>query len=166
MQSTRALIGLGSNLGDRGRSLRSALAELEQTPGIVVRAVSSIHETRPEGGPAGQGDYLNAAAILETTLSPAGLLRVMLEIESRLGRTREIRFGPRTIDLDLLLFGGQVLDEPGLIVPHPRFRIRRFVLGPLAEIAAKDIDPVSRLTVAELLCELDRMEGSRPSPHP
>lgn len=166
MPSSRALIGLGSNLGDRPGYLRSALAELGQTPGITVTGISAFHETRPEGGPLGQGDYLNAAAILETMLSPAGLLRVMLGIESRLGRTRAIRFGARTIDLDIVLFGDQVLDEPGLVVPHPRFRARRFVLGPLAEIAPAMVDPVTGRTVAELLSELDRAEGHAPSPHP
>ncbi len=166
MRSSRALIALGSNLGDRRAFLEQAIEALAQTPGLVVRAVSSFHETRPEGGPKSQGDYLNAAAILETMLSPAGLLRVMLDVESRLGRTRELRFGPRTIDLDLVLFGDRILDEPGLIVPHPRFRERRFVLGPLAEIAPEDVDPASGRTVAELLRELDRAEAESASPHP
>ena len=166
MPSTRALIGLGSNLGDRAGHLRGALALLEKAPGVVVRAVSSFHETRPEGGPAGQGDYLNAAAALETTLSPGALLRVMLGIESQLGRTREVRFGPRTIDLDLLLFGDRILDEPGLIVPHPRFAARRFVLEPLAEIAPDHVDPVSGRSVAALLRVLDQTESEPITPSP
>ena len=166
MRSSRALIALGSNLGDRRAFLEQAIEALAQTPGLVVHAVSSFHETRPEGGPECQGDYLNAAAILETMLSPAGLLRVMLEIENRLGRTRELRFGPRTIDLDLVLFGDRILDEPGLIVPHPRFRDRRFVLGPLAEIAPEAVDPTSGRTVAELLRELDRAAAESASPQP
>jgi 2-amino-4-hydroxy-6-hydroxymethyldihydropteridine diphosphokinase len=154
-----ALIGLGSNLGDRKAALEAAIAALEMTPGVSVREVSSFHETEPVGGPAGQGRYLNAAAVLETTLEPLPLLRVLQEIESRSGRVRTVRWGARTLDLDLLLFDARVINTPELIVPHPRLAIRRFVLAPLAEVAPEAVDPVTKRTVGQLLADLDREPG-------
>lgn len=151
MPSTPALIALGSNLGDRSAVLDGAIAALRETPGIVVRSVSAYHETVPVGGPPGQGLYFNAAALLETTLPPRELLRRLQAIEHQFGRVRVVRWEERTLDLDLILFGGLVIDEPGLSVPHPRFAGRRFVLAPLAEIAPEAVDPVSGKTVAELL---------------
>src|ERR1019366_8390737 len=119
-----AYIGLGSNLGDRQALLDEAVARLRLRPGVEVLRVSSYHETEPVGGPAGQGQYLNAVACLLTTLDAAQLLRMLQTIETELGRVRAERFGPRTLDLDLLLFDAQIvqIDEPGceLIVPHPR----------------------------------------------
>jgi 2-amino-4-hydroxy-6-hydroxymethyldihydropteridine diphosphokinase len=157
--SSRALIGLGSNLGDRRAALDGAVSALAATPGIVVRNVSNYHETEPVGGPAGQGMFLNAAAALETTLDPFHLLDVLVEIEARLGRVRTVPWGERTLDLDLLLFGEEVIDTPRLTVPHPRFAARRFVLEPLAEIAPEAIDPVTKYTVAELLAKLGPPAG-------
>ncbi len=126
----RAYIGLGSNLGDREAALRAALALL----GEDVVAVSSFHETDPVGY-LDQPRFLNAAAALETELEPRPLLERLLEVERELGRTRDgPRFGPRTIDLDLLLYADRIVDEPGLVVPHPRLAERRFVLEPLAEL--------------------------------
>ncbi len=126
----RAFVGLGSNLGDREASLRGALELL----GEDVVAVSSFRETDPVGY-LDQPPFLNAAAALETGLAPRALLERLLEVERELGRTRDgPRFGPRTIDVDLLLYEDRVIDEPGLVVPHPRMAERRFVLEPLAEL--------------------------------
>jgi 2-amino-4-hydroxy-6-hydroxymethyldihydropteridine diphosphokinase len=147
---TRALIGLGSNLGDRKRTLDAAVAGLGETPGIVVHRVSKYYETAPVGGPEGQGNYLNAAAELETTLQPLELLHVLQSIEDRAGRVRSVRWGPRTLDLDLLLFGDRVIETDELQVPHPRMAGRRFVLEPLAEIAATAVDPITQRTIADL----------------
>jgi 3-oxoacyl-[acyl-carrier protein] reductase len=149
-----AYIALGSNLGDRRGFLDQALAALRTRPGIEVVYVSSYHETAPVGGPPGQGNYLNAAAELRTTLEPQELLRVLLDVEQTLGRERHERFGPRTIDLDLLLYGEVVCDEPDLIVPHPRMHERRFVLEPLAEIGDQVVHPVLKRTVRFLLEKL------------
>jgi 2-amino-4-hydroxy-6-hydroxymethyldihydropteridine diphosphokinase len=131
---TRAFVGLGSNLGDRERTLRAALDLLGQRPGVRVLRVSSFHETAPVGY-VDQPDFLNAAAEVETTLGARELLDELLGVERSLGRSRDgPRFGPRTIDLDLLLYGDAVVDEPGLTVPHPRLHERRFALEPLAEL--------------------------------
>jgi 2-amino-4-hydroxy-6-hydroxymethyldihydropteridine diphosphokinase len=158
--SSIAAIGLGSNLGDRRAALDGAIAALTTSPGVLVRSVSSYHETEPVGGPSGQGDYLNAAASLETMLDPFALLHVLQEIEARFGRVRTVRHGERTLDLDLLLFDDRIIDTPELVVPHPRYSERRFVLEPLAEVAPTAIDPVTKRTVAEMLADLDRQRGS------
>ena len=130
----RAYVGLGANLGDREGALRAALAALDATEGIDVVAVSTFRETDPVDY-LDQPRFLNAAAALDTTLAPRELLDALLEVERSLGRTREgPRFGPRTIDLDLLLYGDESFDEPGLTVPHPRLHGRAFVLEPLAEL--------------------------------
>jgi 2-amino-4-hydroxy-6-hydroxymethyldihydropteridine diphosphokinase len=129
-----AWVGLGSNLGDRRAFLRRAVAELEAEPQVEVQAVSSIRETEPVGY-LDQPRFLNAVARASTDLSARALLDRLLEIERRLGRTRAgPRFGPRTIDLDLLLYGAEEIAEPGLAVPHPRLHERAFVLEPLAEL--------------------------------
>jgi 2-amino-4-hydroxy-6-hydroxymethyldihydropteridine diphosphokinase len=150
-----ALLGLGSNLGDRRAALEGAIAALAATPGITVRRVSSFHETEPAGGPPGQGRYLNAAAVIETSLDALALLHVLQDVEARFGRIRTVRFGERTLDLDLLFFGDQIISTPELTVPHPRFSVRRFVLEPLAEVAPEQVDPVSQRTIAQLLGDLD-----------
>ncbi len=145
----RAHLGLGSNLGDREAALRSALELL----GEDVVAVSSFRETDPVGY-LDQPRFLNAAAALETELEPRALLERLLEVERELGRTRDgPRFGPRTIDLDLLLYGDRVIDEPGLVVPHPRLAERRFVLEPLAELDPDLVVP-GRGRVSDLLAWL------------
>ena len=140
--SATAYIALGSNLGDRRQFLEQALQLLRQAPVQIVR-VSSYHETAPVGGPPGQGAYLNAAAELETDLPPRDLLHLLLDIETRLGRIRQERFGPRTIDLDLLLYGDTNSDDAELMLPHPRMHERLFVLVPLAEIAPRARHPRS-----------------------
>jgi len=149
-----ALIGLGSNRGDRQAALEGAITALANTPGVVIQKVSSFHETQPVGGPPGQGMFLNAAAALETTLDPFQLLHLLEEIETRFGRVRTVLWGERTLDLDLLLFGDWIIDTPRLRVPHPRFTIRRFVLEPLVEIAPAAVDPVTRRTIAQILANL------------
>jgi 2-amino-4-hydroxy-6-hydroxymethyldihydropteridine diphosphokinase len=152
----RALIGLGSNLGDRRAILDGAVESLRTCPGVNPVGVSSYHETRPIGGPPGQGAFLNAAALLEPTLDPFQLLGVLQEIESRHGRERSVRWGERTLDLDLLLYGDTVLATPALVLPHPRFAFRRFALAPAAEVAPAEIDPLTGKSVAELLANIDR----------
>jgi 2-amino-4-hydroxy-6-hydroxymethyldihydropteridine diphosphokinase len=136
-----AYIGIGSNLGEREDTIRRALALLGAEPGIEVDAVSSIRETDPVGI-VNQPKFLNAAARLSTDLSPRALLERLLAVEQRLGRVRTgERFGPRTIDLDLLVYADEVVDEQGLRVPHPRLAERRFVLEPLAELDPELVVP-------------------------
>jgi 2-amino-4-hydroxy-6-hydroxymethyldihydropteridine diphosphokinase len=149
---TLAAIGLGSNLGDRQAHLAFACDRLATI--LANLRVSSTYDTVPVDVPDAQPAFLNAAAIGETTLSAHDLLDALLEIERARGRRRPFRGAARTLDLDLLLFGGVILDEPALTVPHPRFRDRRFVLAPLAEIAPDLRDPVTSMTMAELLARL------------
>jgi 2-amino-4-hydroxy-6-hydroxymethyldihydropteridine diphosphokinase len=132
---TRAYVGLGSNVGDREAMLRAAVVALEGDPAIEVVAVSGFRETDPVGY-LDQPRFLNGAAAVETDLSPRELLERLLAVERGLGRVREgPAQGPRTIDLDLLVYGDEVVDAPGLVVPHPRLHERRFALEPLAELA-------------------------------
>jgi 2-amino-4-hydroxy-6-hydroxymethyldihydropteridine diphosphokinase len=133
---TRAYVGLGSNLGDRERMIRRALDALAAEPGVDVVAVSTLIDTEPVG-PVEQPRFLNGVAELETTLAARDLLALLLDVERRFGRRREgvPPQGPRTLDLDLLVYGNAEISEPGLSVPHPRLHERRFVLEPLAEIA-------------------------------
>lgn len=132
---TRAYVGLGANLGDREATLREALVRLGDVDGVEVVAVSSFRETDPVGL-LDQPRFVNGAAALETALGARALLDVLLAVERSLGRTRSgPRFGPRTVDLDLLLYGDRIVDEPGLTVPHPRLHERAFALEPLAELA-------------------------------
>ncbi|HKH72022.1 MAG TPA: 2-amino-4-hydroxy-6-hydroxymethyldihydropteridine diphosphokinase [Vicinamibacterales bacterium] len=149
---TGVAIALGSNLGDRDGYLRSAIAALQ--PAIKNLRVSTFHDTAPVGVGA-QPTFLNATAVGETSLSARALLDTLLTVEREFGRERPFSGAPRTLDLDLILYGDAIIDEaPSLIVPHPRFRERRFVLEPLAEIAPDWRDPVTRQTVEELLRNL------------
>ncbi len=152
MQHT-AYIGLGSNLGDRAATLARAVEMLRQSPGVESVEVSSLYETAPMGGPSMQGLYLNAAAAVRTSLAPEPLLDLLLSLEVSLGRERRERWGPRTIDLDLLLYDERVIQTERLTLPHPRMHDRRFVLEPLAELAPGAVHPVLRRTVTELLRE-------------
>ena len=151
---TRAYVGLGANLGDREAMLRAALEQLAAEPGVEVVAVSAFRDTAPVGL-VDQPRFLNAVAAVETELPARELLERLLGVERRLGRTREgPRFGPRTIDLDLLLYGDAELAEPGLEVPHPRMHERLFVLEPLAELDPDLVVP-GRGSLAELLAGLE-----------
>ena len=151
---TICAIALGSNLGDSLNILESALQHLAQTPGIILLKVSSWYQTSPLG-PA-QPDYLNGCALLEVTLAPQAVLATLLSIEDQFGRVRQERWGARTLDLDLLLYGDRVLETADLILPHPRMAERAFVLVPLAEIAPDLIDPRSGLTISQLLDQVDK----------
>ena len=146
-------VGLGSNLGDREQTIRGALARIEADPEIDVVAVSSLRETDPVGY-ADQPKFVNGAAALRTELSPKALLERLLQIERELGRERSgPRYGPRTIDVDLLLYGSEEVDEPGLRIPHPRLAEREFVLEPLAELDS-DLEVPGRGSVRALLAAL------------
>jgi len=150
---TKAFVGIGSNLGEREAYVRRALELLAAEEGIEVVAVSELRETEPVG-PVEQRPFVNGAALLATELSPQDLLGRLLAIEQRLGRVRNERFGPRTIDLDLLVYGDQVIDEPGLTVPHPRLHERRFALEPLADLASDLVVP-GKGPISALLAELE-----------
>jgi len=145
-----ACIALGSNLGDRETHLAGAIAALRRSPGTEVVAVSAVYETDPVGPPP-QGPYLNAAVRVETALAPGELLDCLRRIEASQGRHRSReRWAPRTLDLDLLLYGDERIDEPGLVVPHPRLHERAFVLEPLRDVAAELVHPILGETVDEL----------------
>jgi len=162
---TRAWIGLGANLGERGAAIARALAALDQTPAIAVAVASSAWRARPWGDPD-QPDFINAVAAVDTTLSAHELLARMQSIEQALGRKRSVRrWGPRVIDLDLLLFGRQVIDRPGLVVPHPRLAQRAFVLIPLAELAPSLRVP-GQGRVDRLAAALDDSERAAVAPEP
>jgi 2-amino-4-hydroxy-6-hydroxymethyldihydropteridine diphosphokinase len=158
----RAYVGLGANLGDREETISRALDVLRGAEGVDVVAVSTLRETEP-WGPVEQPPFLNGAAELETTLSPRELLELLLEVERQLGRLRGgERFGPRTIDLDLLLYDDLELEEPGLTLPHARLHERRFALEPLAELAP-DVRVPGRGKAVELLAGLEGAGGSQAS---
>ena len=149
----RAYVGLGSNLGDRAAYLLLGLSALSRLPETRLLRLSPVYETDPVGPP--QPPYLNMVAELETELSPKGLLAEMLGIEKALGRERRERWGPRTLDLDLLLYGDLVLEEEGLSVPHPRLHERAFVLVPLLDLLPEGRHPLLGQSFAELLASLD-----------
>ncbi len=168
--STRAFVGLGSNLGDRDAKLAFGLRSIAELRGVVVAAASGVYETRPLGPP--QADYLNAVLELRTALSAQQLLGCLLAIERKAGRLRprdaSERCGPRTLDLDLLLYADQQIREPDLEVPHPRLHERAFVLIPLCALAPELRHPRlgdSIRTLRARLCDLDRA-GVRPWPRP
>jgi 2-amino-4-hydroxy-6-hydroxymethyldihydropteridine diphosphokinase len=157
---TRAHVALGSNLGDRMATLDAAVRALDADEHTHVMAVSRVYESEPVGGPE-QGPYLNAVAVLETDRDPHSLLDLLLLTEDRLGRVRTERWGPRTADLDLILYDGPPVDSPDLTVPHPRARERAFVLVPLLEV-----DPYASFpdgeTAAEALVRLGQVAGVVP----
>lgn len=152
---TRAYVGVGANLGDREGTIRAALAALDARPDVAVVAVSTLLENEPVGY-LDQPPFLNGVAALETELAPRELLDALLEVERELGRVRGEgpRYGPRPIDLDLLLHGDLVLDEPGLVVPHPRLHERLFALEPLAELEPALVVP-GRGAVKDLIARLE-----------
>jgi len=149
MKLTKCAIALGSNLGDSLATLKSAIATLNNTSEITVNSHSSWYKTAPVGPP--QPDYINACAILEVALEPKQLLAALLEIEIKFNRIRREKWGPRTLDLDLLLYDNLILETPTLTLPHPRMTERAFVLVPLAEIAPDWVHPVTKSAIAQLL---------------
>ncbi len=163
--ATPACIGLGSNLGDRAANLAAAVDGLRALPGTRVIAVADVIDTEPVG-PIPQGRYLNSAALVHTSLAPRVLLEHLFAIERSRGRdrSREQRWGPRTLDLDLLLYGESTVQEPGLTLPHPRLHERHFVLAPLAQIAGAMTVPPHGRTVRQLLQALRSAPRSAPTP--
>jgi 2-amino-4-hydroxy-6-hydroxymethyldihydropteridine diphosphokinase len=160
-----AYLGLGANLGDPAGQIRQALARLAAAEEVEVLAVSGFY-LNPPLGPQDQPWYVNAAARIRTRLAPEELLRVLQQIENDLGRVRGERWGPRILDLDLLLYGGEIICTPEVIVPHPEMHRRAFVLAPLAEIAPEAWHPVLHKSVAALLKELapGEIQALRPLP--
>jgi len=150
----KVFVGLGSNLGEREAMIRDALAELGRLPQTTLTRASSLYDTEPVGD-VDQPNFLNAVAQLDTALTARQLLWNLHLIEQRLGRVRTQKWGPRTIDLDLLLYGTLVLDEPDLQVPHPELAKRSFVLVPLVELDPLLVHPVSGETLVALLAKLD-----------
>lgn len=157
-----AYVGLGANLGDRERTLRAAVETLDGRDDVRVTDVSELRETEPVGGPP-QGLFLNGAVRLRTTLGPGELLTVLQAVENAFGRTRTVRWGPRTLDLDLLLYEDRVVRTPSLEVPHPRMHRRRFVLEPLCDLCPELEHPVLGKSVRELL---DRLGAGPEEPPP
>lgn len=164
MSSTTIYLSLGSNLGDRSGNLRRAIAALPGK-GVQVNRVSSFYETEPVDYRE-QPWFVNCAVEAETELEPPALMRALREIETEMGSRKEFPSGPRLMDLDILLYGQEVIETPGLKVPHPRMHLRRFVLAPLAEIAPEAVHPALGRSAADLLagvedsCVVRRVEGS------
>lgn len=153
-KAVRAYIGLGSNLGKRLGNIRSAIAALEQVPGIVIRNTSSVYETEPLGN-VNQPKFLNSVMEIETRLPAAELLMTLQRIEKHLGRKRQLKNEPRIIDLDILYYGQLVISTEELNIPHAQAARRAFVMVPLLEISPNHIDPVSRKKIKEILAKLD-----------
>lgn len=149
-----AYIAAGSNLGDRNKYLSDAETLLRGAKKISFIQSSKIYETAPVGGPAGQGNYLNTVWGIETDLAPMELLKELLGIEKKLGRVREDRNGPRVIDLDILFYSDEVVNAPGLTLPHPRLQERSFVLKPLMDLCPNLRHPVLKKTIRELYEQL------------
>ena len=149
------LIGLGSNVGDREAALRGAFDAIDALPNVKLLRQSRLYRTAPIGGPSGQQEFLNAAAVVETQLEPLALLDKLQRIENQFGRERRERWSARTLDIDLLLAGDTVIESPELTVPHPRMSFRRFVLEPSAEIAGEMVHPTIGWSIRELWEHLD-----------
>ena len=147
-------IGFGSNIGDRLAHIQNALHTLSKTEGITLQKISSVYKTDPFGYEA-QAKFLNGVAAIQTSLSPISLLHTLKDIETAIGRKRRVRWGPREIDLDILIYGDLCLQTEKLVVPHPEMHLRRFVLVPLAEIAPDVVHPVFQETVQTLLERLE-----------
>jgi len=155
-----AYIALGSNIEPRGRYIQQALNLMNEQEGIEVLDVSAVYETEPEGGPKGQGAFFNAAAKIRTTLTPTALLTALQAIEKELGRKRDIFWGPRTIDLDILLYGQEIISTDRLIIPHPLMHERKFVMQPLAQIAPDVVHPILMMSARTILESLGEEEES------
>jgi 2-amino-4-hydroxy-6-hydroxymethyldihydropteridine diphosphokinase len=158
----RAFVAIGSNLGDRHAIIEQAVAALAAAPGIQLICLSKLHEYAAVGGPPDSPPFLNAAAELSTTLSAPALLRHLLAVEHQLGRQRRLKWEPRIIDLDLLLYGFSIIATQDLVIPHPLMHERRFVLEPLAEIAPDALHPTLQMTAGGLLDALDRATARPP----
>ncbi len=156
LEPVTAAIALGGNLGDSQRILLSAMTAIDQAQEIKMIARSPLYKTAPVGPP--QPDYLNACILVETSLTPRALLQQLLIIENQFGRVRQERWGARSLDLDLLLFSDQIVDLPGLTVPHPRLHERPFVLVPMMDIAPQWPHPIFGKTIAQLLDQLSMTE--------
>ena len=161
MSEVTAYLGLGTNLGDRWANLREALRLLTEGPGLRLLRCSQVYETEP-WGVTEQPRFLNCAAEVAVTLNPEALLTRCKEVEERLGRLPGPRWGPRLIDLDILLYGTQVVDLPHLQIPHPRLHLRAFALIPLAELAAAAVHPALGRSIGELAQSADGRDGVTP----
>ena len=150
-------IGFGSNIGDRLAHIQKALETLSKTEGITLQKISSIYTTDPVGYEA-QAQFLNGVAAIQTSLSPLSLLHTLKDIETAIGRKHRIRWGPREIDLDILIYGDLCVHTEKLVIPHPEMHLRGFVLVPLAEIASDVVHPIFQATVQTLL---ERLEGDK-----
>ena len=157
--TTTAYLGLGANLGDRLGALRGARQALQKSPSVTVLASAPLYEAAAVGGPAGQPPFLNTVLKIDTVLSPERLLELCHAIEKDFGRQRQEHWGPRTLDIDLLLFGTLIRLERDLVLPHPRLQEREFVLAPLVDLAPDLTHPVVFLTVHELYLRLDASQG-------
>lgn len=155
-------VAAGSNLGDSAAILAAASKQLAHQPGLELQAQSPLYRTKAVGPP--QPDYLNCCLLLATRLDPQAVLALLLGIEAQFGRVRRERWGPRLLDLDLLLFDDLILQQPNLIVPHPRMTERAFVLVPLSDIAPSWIEPISRKSIAQLVEQVDRSGVTRLDP--
>jgi 2-amino-4-hydroxy-6-hydroxymethyldihydropteridine diphosphokinase len=151
---TRCLIALGSNLGDRLTHLRAGLTGISDSDGIEIVAIAPLYETAPVGGPEDQGAYLNTALLAETTLDAGDVLALLHRLEASRERQRVVHWGPRTLDLDLLVHGDLVSDAPELEVPHPRMHERRFVMVPVCDVAPDLVHPRLGRTMSDLLADL------------
>lgn len=164
MRSTHpitAYLALGANIGDREKNIEEALQKLRETPGVEVGRVSSFLENPAEGMGDDAPAFLNAATEIHTTLGSHALLHRILEIEREMGRERKTKWAPRVIDLDLLLYGSQIISSQELIVPHPLMHERRFVLEPLAEIAGSVVHPTLQMTIDGVLESLTSKRNER-----
>ena len=160
MPQTTVWIGVGSNLGEREKTIEQARQALSKTPSVSFKRSAPIYETEPVGGPP-QGRYLNTVWEIETLLNADDLFRVLSEIESSLGRKRSEKNAHRTIDLDLLFFGDEVIHKPNLSVPHPRLQERWFVLKPLWDLRADLVHPIFQKSICELLDEVTQSHKKR-----
>ena len=155
----RAFLGFGGNLDEPLNSFRQARQQLAEQPEIEVISTSPLYRTPPVGGPEGQPDYLNGVIEILTGLSPLDLLQLCQRIEAGAGRTRDIHWGPRTLDIDLLLVDQLITDDPLLTLPHPWFHQRHFVLLPLNDLAPEELHPIFKTTINQLLKALPTVVG-------
>jgi len=156
---SRAFLGFGGNIGEPLNHFCAALQQLTDHPGVTITGTSPIYRTPAVGGPAGQPDYLNAVVEITTDLAPHSLLTLCQKIEEKAGRTRDIHWGPRTLDIDVLLIDNLISDDPQLTLPHPRLQQRHFVLLPLNDLAPHLCHPQTQKTTAELLADLPPAQG-------